>query len=93
MSSVFIHTGQCGNQIGREYWRLVEGEHRNDLTHLLSISNTANRHRTANCVMVDSEPKVVMETMLNLKRIFDVNSSACIDSSGRANNWAMGYYR
>lgn len=92
MSSAFVHIGQCGNQIGCEYWKLVESEQRAspNLSPLLSISNSQTR--TASCVMIDSEPKVIMANALKLKRIFDVASSSAIDSSGRANNWAMGYF-
>ena len=93
MASTFIHTGQCGNQIAGTFWQLVSNEQhqtQSQYSYLLPLLNIKN-HK-ANCLMIDSEPKVVMDNIVKLRRIFDVNSSACIDSCGRANNWAMGYF-
>ena len=84
---LYLHVGQCGNQLGEEYWELC------------TAARQAGEHSplfcpedgTARCVLVDTEPKVV-SSVLN-RGIIPVDARAVVyEQSGRANNWAMGFH-
>ena len=102
MSSLFVHVGQCGNQIALPFWRLAESEAGlpwggdDGGSQSLAAMEARCRHPLfddvdgcARCVMVDSEPKVVADTVRGLRTIRPGN--VCLDHSGRGNNWAMGF--
>ena len=85
-----VHVGQCGVQLGGSFWDLAAL----DDFHSEMQSPLFDRRRNANhprCVFIDSEPKVVNKIFASKR--FDVHSRQVVyGQSGRANNWAMGYY-
>lgn len=69
MSTVYLHVGQCGNQIARELWPLLRAE-------TASLQNAQNKNLMINtsspffepsaqgkarprAILVDTEPKVI----------------------------------
>eukprot|EP00741_Cyanophora_paradoxa_P024505 tig00022075_g23660.t1 len=52
MSTVVLQVGQCGNQLGGEWWRLVQA----DASASRSFIDSDGKAR---CVLIDSEPKVI----------------------------------
>jgi hypothetical protein len=89
MSAVFLHVGQCGNQIGFQFWKQM-------LNEVDKGYDTAFDRYTgmARAVMVDSEPKVVRSPFKDRSHPLysSLNPENCIEQNdGRGNNWAMGY--
>ena len=89
MSSVFIQVGQCGNQVGFQFWKLLRDE--------ISLHNNTVFNRDterARCILVDSEPKVTDKPFQKASHpLFNILSPSLVvkSSNGRGNNWAMGY--
>lgn len=89
MSAVFLHVGQCGNQIGFQFWKQM-------LNEVEKGADTAFDRYTgmARAIMVDSEPKVVRFPFKDRSNPLypSLNPDNCIEQNdGRGNNWAMGY--
>ncbi|TNV79486.1 hypothetical protein FGO68_gene6345 [Halteria grandinella] len=87
MSTVLLHVGQAGNQIGQELWTLLLEE--SPMKEDIFFDKFTNKARA---VLVDSEPKVVKHIMedKNISFIFD-QQNLQYTQSGRGNNWALGY--
>jgi hypothetical protein len=88
MSAVFVHAGQCGSQLGLEFW--------SSLTQEVSVDQDtafSAKTRKARCIFVDSEEKVLAPSGRKPAFIEEfVKPESCFTSkSGRGNNWAMGY--
>ncbi|KAL8612612.1 hypothetical protein ACOMHN_006598 [Nucella lapillus] len=84
MSTVFLHVGQCGNQISQPFWKCVE----KDGAALDSRTFTTHDgwHRA---VHVDSEPKVIR----HLSKLLKVREKNVVSGKrGRGTNWALGYH-
>jgi hypothetical protein len=82
-----VHVGQCGNQVGQEFWELATAS-----TPVSSCSPLYNQpDGMARCVMVDSEPKVISNVMAQGRIPID-HRAVVWDQNGRGNNWAMGFY-
>ncbi|XP_064203228.1 uncharacterized protein LOC135261154 [Anguilla rostrata] len=90
MSTVLLQVGQCGNQLGLEWWRLlmhVSGQDR---------ENDGNpfcaRDGKLGAVFVDSEPKVLggARSLVRCKILRESNIIA--GKGGRGSNWAYGYH-
>ncbi|XP_053873633.1 tubulin delta chain-like [Malaclemys terrapin pileata] len=95
MSAVWLHVGQCGNQIGEEWWQSLTRE---NVPHA-----EADRYPFCSpdgklsAICVDSEPKVVRKLQKQVKSGLAPNSSfrennLIVGKRGRGNNWAYGYH-
>ena len=85
MSTIWLHCGQAGNEIGSAFWRLASGE-RPPRRWLF------DDHGCARAVFVDTEPKVVRGVVRSLGPERVHPRCALVEQSGRGNNWAMGYH-
>jgi len=94
MSSVVLQVGQCGNQIGREFWKYVDEEEN------IRPSNIWRHHdRHFRSVNTDTEPKVLRKLTLGFGS-GKLNGGAgrfspdnlIASKIGRGSNWAMGYH-
>lgn len=87
--SVHVQVGQCGNQVGAAYWQLAAASDRQPAGNARSSLSRHLFHpsRTARCILVDSEPKVVRAVCENGVQ----PAHAHVEQAGRGNNWAMGY--
>ncbi|XP_076458939.1 tubulin delta chain-like isoform X1 [Babylonia areolata] len=84
MSTVFLHVGQCGNQVSQPLWKCIE----RDGAALESRTFTSHDgwHRA---VHVDSEPKVIK----HLPKVLKIREKNIIAGKrGRGTNWALGYH-
>ncbi|XP_066547386.1 uncharacterized protein LOC136714011 isoform X2 [Amia ocellicauda] len=90
MSTVWLHVGQCGNQLGQEWWRLV--------TERPGLDKTADRYPYRGrdgklaAVCVDSEPKVLRATQKLVQGGSLRESNVIAGQGGRGSNWAYGYH-
>ncbi|XP_071149874.1 tubulin beta-3 chain-like [Mytilus edulis] len=84
MSAVFLHVGQCGNQIGKAFWKKTSQDKAVHEGHTFIHPDGKQRS-----VHVDSEPKVVQKACKGLK-IRDGNIVS--GKRGRGTNWALGYH-
>ncbi|CAN0002605.1 unnamed protein product, partial [Choristocarpus tenellus] len=105
MSSVYIHLGQAGNQIGKELWRMAETEFVSNpgfsssgalrkaghFNHLMEGGDAMFHAEDgySRYLAVDSEPKVVQSCQLEVHSLRPDN--VIFDQGGLANNWAMGF--
>ena len=94
---IVIQVGQCGNQIGYQFWDAALREHACSNKHssddaissFFHITNT--NKKLARAVLIDMEEGVVNEIMKSsIAEIFD-NKQLITDQSGAGNNWAVGY--
>ncbi|XP_077997628.1 tubulin delta chain-like [Glandiceps talaboti] len=86
MSTVFLQVGQCGNQVGQEFWKLVDREKR-------ETGNVFHaRDGKLRSINVDSEPKVVKSLLKQTKKSWFADSNLIIGKRGRGTNWALGYH-
>ena len=79
MSTIYLHVGQAGNEIGGAFWQLAAAE-RPPRRWLL------DERGRCRCVLVDTEPKVVrgVSQMLGPDRLYP--QCALVDQSGRGNH-------
>ncbi|XP_077123993.1 tubulin delta chain-like isoform X2 [Ranitomeya variabilis] len=86
MSLIWLQVGQCGNQIGQEWWQILS-------------SNLADADRypyfsrdgLINAICVDTEPKVIRKLRQQVKSGYFRDSNVIVGQRGRGNNWAYGY--
>ena len=103
-TTLHVHVGQCGNQVGERFWSLAATDATSaasavDSDEAAAISSGSRPHPMfheqdgkAVAVFVDSEAKVLDRLRQNPCIAGVIRKDACItDSSGRANNWAMGF--
>ncbi|KAI1886218.1 hypothetical protein AGOR_G00211730 [Albula goreensis] len=90
MSTVLLQVGQCGNQLGLEWWRLIMQSpglgKENDRSPFIT------RDGKLAAVFVDSEPKVLRGArhLVRSKKLPEYNVIA--GKGGRGSNWAYGYH-
>lgn len=90
MSSVFVHVGQAGCQMGQLLWPALAQERPGSPEFFYSRQGDASTF-CPRAVLVDAEPKVV-QTMLRLQEPYQFDSSdVAFSQSGRGGNFAMGY--
>ncbi|CAC5421178.1 TUBD [Mytilus coruscus] len=65
MSAVFLHVGQCGNQIGKAFWRKTSQDKAVHEGHTFIHPDGKQRS-----VHVDSEPKVVQKACKEMKTLY-----------------------
>ena len=85
MSTLFLHVGQAGNEIGSAFWSLA-GKEKPPKQWLY------DERGRARCVLVDTEPKVVRGVVKTIGAEKVHQRCALVEQSGRGNNWAMGYH-
>ncbi|CAN0321515.1 unnamed protein product [Discosporangium mesarthrocarpum] len=100
MSCVYLHLGQAGNQIGKEFWGIAEAEfiasrrpgRRRASSHLRGGGDSLFHAEDgfSRCLAVDSEPKVVQCFQRESSSLRPEN--VIFDQGGLANNWAMGFH-
>ncbi|XP_015212699.2 uncharacterized protein [Lepisosteus oculatus] len=86
MSAVWLHVGQCGNQLGLEWWRWVSERPSKDRYPFCSSDGSLA------AVCVDSEPKVLRRTQKLVKSGSLRESNIIAGQGGRGSNWAYGYH-
>lgn len=105
MSVVTVQLGQCGNQIGSQFFSAVANDlHSSPNSRLFGdyddecvdrFFSVDDRGKwTARAVMVDTEPKVIAQTAAEARRsgIWKyANRSDVCERRGSGNNWACGY--
>ncbi|XP_018429705.1 PREDICTED: tubulin delta chain-like [Nanorana parkeri] len=85
MSLIWLQVGQCGNQIGQEWWQIL-------------ANNAAEADRypyfsrdgLINAICVDSEPKVIRRLRQQVKKGYFRDANIIAGRKGRGNNWAYG---
>lgn len=85
--SIFVHVGQCGNQIGDSFWKLMSRDEIARETYFRT--NRRDNSLITPSVLVDTEPKVIRNVLLNQQY---TAPHVHFEQNGRGNNWAMGYY-
>lgn len=97
---ITLQVGQCGNQIGNEFWTRISNEHGISLDGYSSDADLGDRkdiffyeadntRYIPRAVLVDLEPRVinaVHQSFYNDENVF-LSSDGC----GAGNNWAHGY--
>ena len=84
MSTIYLHCGQAGNEVGGALWKLAWAEKPPRRWFF-------DERGTARAVFVDTEPKVVRGVVRSLGAERVHPRCALVEQSGRGNNWAMGY--
>uniref|UniRef100_A0A8C5MRH1 Tubulin/FtsZ GTPase domain-containing protein n=1 Tax=Leptobrachium leishanense TaxID=445787 RepID=A0A8C5MRH1_9ANUR len=87
MSLVWLQVGQCGNQVGQEWWRILSCNASDEGSSYPYFS----RGGSVNAICVDSEAKVIRTMRRQLKKSSFRDSSLIAGRTGRGNNWAYGY--
>ncbi|XP_060680425.1 tubulin delta chain-like isoform X2 [Hemiscyllium ocellatum] len=90
MSTIWLQIGQCGNQVGQEWWKLVTNEKAPNSTLDRYPFRAPDGKLSALCV--DSEPKVVRSLLREVKSGSFRDSNISLGLRGRGNNWALGYH-
>ncbi|XP_042332127.1 tubulin delta chain-like isoform X3 [Sceloporus undulatus] len=88
MCAVWLQVGQCGNQIGQEWWQIITSANKKeiDMYPFYSLDGKLS------AICVDSEPKVVRRLQKQIKRKVFRESNLIVGKAGRGNNWAYGYH-
>ncbi|XP_030052813.1 tubulin delta chain isoform X4 [Microcaecilia unicolor] len=90
MSTVWLQVGQCGNQIGLEWWQILTSE---SCAHQESDRYPFfTRDGKLSALAVDSELKVIRKLQKQIKRGVFRDSNIILGQRGRGNNWAYGYH-
>ncbi len=92
-NQLFLHVGQCGNQIGDSFWTFID-EAKQQHTSFL-FHNQLNQKA---CFFIDTEPKVIQNYLntinvcnIQKKEMITYPSKYYIEQSGCGNNWAIGF--
>lgn len=104
MSIITICVGQCGNQVGFEFLKVLKNEKDKDsipfnwgtFFHSPIIAEGKNGYKKltkAKFILVDTEPKVVKEIKKKKKFASLIKKENMITTSdGCGNNWGLGYH-
>lgn len=101
MSVVSVQFGQCGNQIGHEFYSMISEDERvkignDNIACDRWFRNSAFHNiRTARTILVDTEQKVIRKVSDNCVKNrctwrYDTKNIVTCDG-GAGNNWALGY--
>lgn len=103
---VMLQLGQCGNQIGFEFWKKLCKEHGISSEGILEEHATEgldrkdvffyqadDEHYIPRSVLLDLEPRVINNIMTSeYKKLYNPeNIYLAKDGGGAGNNWASGY--
>ncbi|XP_072269532.1 uncharacterized protein [Pyxicephalus adspersus] len=88
MSLMWLQVGQCGNQIGQEWWQILanNGAEADRYPYF-------SRDGLINAICVDSEPKVIRRLRQQVKKGQFRDANIILGQRGRGNNWAYGKKR
>ena len=94
MSSVVLQVGQCGNQIGQEFWKQVDEHFRVEGFHEDYIhAHLNNGNKYYRSVNVDTEQKVIRKLTKESEGVGIFRKTNLITGRcGRGSNWALGYH-
>ena len=85
--------GQCGNQINESFFHRLSLETKDDLNPWFTFNdNNNNNKKIARSILIDMEPKVIQQNMLNAKNFNFQYAASYWKHSGSANNWSYGYH-
>lgn len=102
---ITLQVGQCGNQIGSQFWQQLCKEHgimrdgtgveiergvREDQTEIFFSKNDDNRY-TPRAILVDLEPRVVSNITSAYSMFNPRNVHLASDGGGAGNIWAQGF--
>ncbi|KAG8546509.1 hypothetical protein GDO81_018767 [Engystomops pustulosus] len=87
MSLIWLQVGQCGNQIGQEWWQILGSNIPEDERYPYF-----SRDGLINAICVDTEPKVIRKLRQQVKRGYFRDANIIVGQRGRGNNWAYGYH-
>lgn len=105
---ITLQLGQCGNQIGMEFWKQLCAEHGISPDGILkdfSLEGTDRKdvffyqaddeHYIPRSVLLDLEPRVInaIKNSPYAKLYNNENIYVSKDGGGAGNNWAQGYYQ
>uniref|UniRef100_A0A8C6SLI5 Tubulin delta chain n=1 Tax=Neogobius melanostomus TaxID=47308 RepID=A0A8C6SLI5_9GOBI len=101
MSVVTVQLGQCGNQVGHEFFEVIsndalEGQRKTYCTASCErfFHQTTNGELEARAVLIDMEPKVISHSMTKAAKSGKwrySEKSIFSQKQGCGNNWANGY--
>jgi tubulin gamma len=100
-----LQCGQCGNQIGMEFWKQLCLEHGIDHSGMLEEFATQgtdrkdvffyqadDEHYVPRALLLDLEPRVLTNLNSELPKLFNPeNVFISKDGGGAGNNWAVGF--
>lgn len=102
---ITIQTGQCGNQIGYEFWKRLCLEHGINKNGIFEDSGAAtedrkdvffyqadDEHYIPRALMIDLEPRVINSIQTSEYRNLYNPENFFMDQDGAGNNWAKGYH-
>lgn len=86
--TVTIQLGQCGNQLGNEFWSKIcnEGKSYSDNRHERFFYSTRDKGMIPRAILIDTEPRAIDNTISTGFNTFLTN-----EGTGASNNWAHGY--
>lgn len=101
-----LQCGQCGNQIGMEFWKqlcLEHGINHNGMLEDFATQGTDRKdvffyqadddHYVPRALLLDLEPRVLTNLNTELPKLFNPeNVFISKDGGGAGNNWAVGYH-
>lgn len=96
-SILFIHVGQCGNQVGLEFWDLLSKQFpsqttsKNDIVRPTQLSQFFDYNSNPNAILLDTEPKVIASVRKKGSKNGLSFRNYIVEQSGCGNNWALGY--
>ncbi|XP_027005362.2 tubulin beta-8 chain-like isoform X3 [Tachysurus fulvidraco] len=88
MSAVVLQVGQCGNQLGLDWWKLINKKS----NHHKKRCPFSSRNGELAAVCVDTEPKVLRKAYEFVKNRKIRPSNIIEGKGGRGGNWAYGYH-
>ena len=97
--AIVVQVGQCGNQIGSQFWESAVKEHSfsnsagdDAMATFFSFKDQRNpfHNLRARGIMIDMEEKVLGRSQPGGTQLFDPDQIIS-DCSGSGNNWAVGY--
>lgn len=103
---ITLQVGQCGNQIGNEFWKKLCSEHAISSEGVLNedvIKSTDDRkdvffyqaddnHYIPRAILIDLEPRVINSIKENYGKLYNPeNIFLHKEGGGAGNNWAAGY--
>ncbi|XP_064646130.1 tubulin delta chain-like [Lineus longissimus] len=89
MSSVVVQVGQCGNQVGQQFWKHVLHDKQQVENNSSVYVHPDGKFRSVN---IDAEPKVVRRLMKDAKKSNFRESNIIVGRQGCGTNWAIGYH-
>jgi len=90
MSTVFLHVGQCGVQVGENMWSKVAKTNDRDVKHVMTVPGLKTSPRA---LFIDGEEKVIKKCISNFRKNkvnLNINNNFLSAKSGCGSNFAFG---